>query len=43
MHGRVNLGAGIESGKNMNMMIGGKIPFNPNDQEESCCHLYQRI
>ena len=31
MHGRVNVGAGIESGKNMNMMIGGKIPFNPNE------------
>jgi hypothetical protein len=31
MHGRVYVGTGIELGKNMNMMIGGKIPFNPNE------------
>lgn len=29
MHGRINVGTGIEPGKNMNMMIGGKMLFNP--------------
>ena len=31
MHGRINVGTDIEPGKNINMMIGGKIPFNPNE------------
>jgi hypothetical protein len=31
MHGRINVGTGIEPGKNMNMMVGGKISFNPDE------------
>jgi plastocyanin len=33
MHGRINVGTGIESGKNMNMMVGGNLSssFNPNE------------
>jgi hypothetical protein len=31
MHGRINVGTDIEQGKNMNMMVGGKISFNPDE------------
>lgn len=34
MHGRINVGASIESGKNMNMLIGGNgSSFNPNESK----------
>ena len=32
IHGRVTVVNSMEKGKNMNMQIGGKLPFNPNEQ-----------
>jgi plastocyanin len=31
VHGRVTVVNGMETGKNMNMQIGGELPFNPNE------------
>jgi len=31
IHGRVTVANSMEKGKNMNMQIGGKVPFNPNE------------
>jgi hypothetical protein len=42
MHGRINVGTNIEPGKNINMMVGGKISFNPDESRRVVLSLFQK-